>query len=195
MVEANFVHGGMEYPGIVLISDNLMDYETYQNVVIHELCHQWWYGVVGNNQYKFGFLDEGLTDYTTALFYDAHSKYGLTKEKIFTNATNGYTNFCKVYKDVKDNFSTTMLKPLNEFETENEYVYLTYTKGMLMFSGLEDLIGEKRLTKCLRAYFEEYKFKEATPQDLINCLSKNSHRNLQSYINSWLNGDVVLGEF
>lgn len=192
VVEANFIHGGMEYPSLVLISDDLADYETYQNVVIHELCHQWWYGVVGNNQYSYGFLDEGLTDYTTALFYDEFSKYGLNKDKIFANATNGYVNFCKVYKDVKENFSTSMIRKLNEFETENEYVYLTYTKGMLLFADLEDLLGEKRMEKCLKAYYKEFKFKEATPQDLINCFSRASGRNLQSHINSWLGGEVVI---
>ena len=110
IVEANFVHGGMEYPNLVLISDDLADYETYINVVVHELCHQWWYGVVGNNQYTHGFLDEGLTDYNTAKFYSLHSKYGLTSDKIFNNATNGYTTFVKVYGDVKQDFSTSMIR-------------------------------------------------------------------------------------
>lgn len=195
VVESNFVHGGMEYPNLVLISDDLADYETYVNVVVHELCHQWWYGVVGNNQYSYGFLDEGLTDYNTARFYGAYEKYGLTSNKIFNNASNGYVTFTKVYKDVRQDFSTSMIRDLNEFETENEYVYLTYVKSMLMFASLEELIGTKKMDKCIKAYFEEFKFKEATPQDLVNTFSRVSGKNLQSYFDSWFNGEVVLGEF
>lgn len=195
VTQANFVHGGMEYPGIVLISDDLADYETYINVVVHELCHQWWYGVVGNNQYAYGFLDEGLTDYNTAKFYSKHPQYGLTAKQIFTNASNGYATFIKVYGDVKSNFSTSMLRPLNQFETENEYVYLTYVKGMLMFASLEELIGEKKMDKCLKYYYEQNKFKVATPEDLIDAFSRVSGKNLQNYFDSWFNGDVVIGNF
>ena len=195
VVEANFVHGGMEYPNIVLISDSLADYETYINVVVHELCHQWWYGVVGNNQYKYGFLDEGLTDYNTAKFYETYPKYGLNANKIFNNATNGYVTFTKVYGDVKKDFSTSMLRSLNEFETENEYVYLTYVKGMLMFASLEQIIGTKKMDKCIKYYFDQFKFKEATPQDLANCFSRASKKNLYSFFSSWFDGEVVIDSF
>lgn len=195
IAEANFVHGGMEYPGLVLISDSLADYETYINVVIHELCHQWWYGVVGNNQYTYGFLDEGLTDYCTAKFYEKHPAYGLSQNQIFTNASNGYATFVKVYGDVRENFSTKMIRRLDEFETENEYVYLTYVKGMLMFASLEDLIGEKKMEKCIKFYFEQNKFKEATPEDLIDAFSRASRKNLQNYFDAWFNGDVIIGDF
>lgn len=196
VVEANFVHGGMEYPNLVLISDDLIDYQTYINVVVHELCHQWWYGVVGNNQYKYGFLDEGLTDYNTAKFYDAHPEYGVKSKTIFANATSSYATFEKVYADVKkENFSTSMLKSLNEFETENEYVYLSYVKGMLMFAELENVLGAKKLDKCLKYYYQEHMFSEVVPQDLVDCFCKKGNKNLQSFFDSWFNGNVVLREF
>ncbi len=195
VVEANFVHGGMEYPNIVLISDDLSDYETYINVVVHELCHQWWYGVVGNNQYTYGFLDEGLTDYNTAKFYDAHPEYGLSSTKIFNNAANGYATFEKVYGDVKENFSTAMLRRLDEFETENEYVYLSYVKGMLMFASLEDMLGQTKMDRCLKTYYKANKFAEATPESLVDAFVKTSGKNLYGFFDSWFNGEVVIGQF
>lgn len=196
VAEANFVHGGMEYPNIVLISDDLADYDTYINVVVHELCHQWWYGIVGNNQYTYGFLDEGLTDYNTAKFYDAYPQYGMTSQNIFNNAANGYATFTKIYTDVQgENFSTSMIRKLNEFKTESEYVYLTYVKGMLMFASLEDLLGTSKMDKCLKVYYNNNKFLEATPDDLVSAFVKTSGKNLYSFFNSWFNGEVVIGEF
>ncbi len=191
--EANFVHGGMEYPNLVLVSDCLADQDTYNNVVVHELCHQWWYGIVGNNQYKYGFLDEGLTDFTTALFYDEYPEYGHSSSEIFNNATKMYVNFVKVYKDVVPNFSTNMIRSLNQFSTENEYVYLSYVKGMLLFANLKDLLGTSKMTKCLSYYFECNKFKEATPDDLVFAFNKASGKNLTSFFNSWFNGEEVIG--
>ena len=195
IVEADFVHGGMEYPALILISDDLPDYETYVNVVVHELCHQWWYGVVGNNQYLYGFLDEGLTDYTTAMFYEKHPKYGLTKKEIFKNATNSYAFFCKVYEDVVPDFSTKMVRPLNEYATENEYVYLCYVKGMLLFGSLDEMLGEKTMTKCLKHFYQSFKFKEATADDLIDCFCSASGKNLKSFFDSWLNGKEITIDF
>lgn len=190
--EANFVHGGMEYPNLVLISDDLIDGDTFANVVVHELCHQWWYGVVGNNQYIYGFLDEGLTDFNTALFYDEYPEYNHTSEEIFANASSMYSNFEKVYKDVVADFSSGMIRRLDEFATENEYVYLTYVKGMLMFSNLNDMLGERTMTKCLKYYFECNKFKEATPDSLVTAFNKASGKNLTSFFDSWFDGKVVV---
>ena len=98
-------------------------------------------------------------------------------------------------KAVKKDFSTKMIKRLDEFETENEYVYLTYVKGMVMFASLEEIIGTKKMDKCIKYYYEQFMFKEATPQDLVNCFSKKSGKNLQSFFDSWFNGEVVIGTF
>ncbi|MBE7082374.1 MAG: M1 family metallopeptidase [Clostridiales bacterium] len=195
VVQANFVHGGMEYPNLVLISDECPDFDTHINVVVHELCHQWWYGVVGNNQYKYGFLDEGLTDYNTAMFYDTYPNYNLSSETIFNNATKSYVHFEKVYNDVVPNFSTSMLRSLNEFDTESEYAYLCYTKSMLMFASLKDMLGERRLNKCIKFYYEQNKFAEATPDDLVNCFSRASGQDLSSFFKAWFDGEVIMGEF
>ena len=188
VVEANFVHGGMEYPNLVLISDELVDYETYINVVIHEVCHQWWYGVVGNDEYSYGFLDEGLTDYTTARFYDYYPEYGISSKEIFFNALKSYANFVKIYGDVRDDFSTNMQRKLCDFETENEYVYISYVKGMLLFASLQDMLGIKKIDKCLKYYYDCNKYKEATPNDLIMAFNLASGRDFTSYFYSWFNG-------
>lgn len=192
--EANFVHGGMEYPNLVLISDDLNDGDIYKNVVVHELCHQWWYGLVGNNQYLYGFLDEGLTDFNTALFYDEYPEYNHTSSEIFANASKSYANFVRVYSGVVPDFSTKMIRKLNEFPTESEYTYVAYVKGMLMFSNLNDLLGTKKMTKCLKYYFECNKYKEATPQDLITAYNKASGKDLTSFFESWLEGRVSVVE-
>ena len=57
--EASFVHGGMEYPNLVYISDAVLEKSDYLNVIVHEIAHQWWYGVVGNNQYKYRCPEKG----------------------------------------------------------------------------------------------------------------------------------------
>ena len=55
-----FMFGGMEYPGLVFISDSIEDEIEYKKVIVHEIAHQWWYSVVGNDESKEAWLDESL---------------------------------------------------------------------------------------------------------------------------------------
>ena len=192
VVESNFVHGGMEYPNLVMISDNLEKYEDYQNTIIHEIAHQWWYGMVGNNEYDYGWLDEGLTEYTTALFYEKNSNYNLKYDDIINSANSSYCMFVEVYTDIFGTVDTSMNRALNEYKTEPEYIYISYVKGTLLFDSLRDIVGSKTFFKCLKAYFKTYQGKNATPFDLINCFEKTSLRDLESFFNSWLDGTVVV---
>ncbi|MCP4412246.1 MAG: M1 family metallopeptidase, partial [Gammaproteobacteria bacterium] len=62
--------GGMEYPGIVFINTNYNPdyYQSYfRGVVIHEIAHNWFYGLLGSNQTEFEWLDEGFTQFAEIL--------------------------------------------------------------------------------------------------------------------------------
>ena len=122
-------------------------------------------------QYLYGFLDEGLTDFNTALFYDEYPEYNHSSKEIFSNAEKSYANFVKVFSEVVPNFSTKMVRKLNEFATENEYVYVAYIKGMLMFSNLNDLLGAKKMTKCIKYYFAAFALIASVRAGTILCRS------------------------
>ena len=192
VVKSNFCYGGMEYPNIVLISDAIDNEEEYKYVIVHELAHQWWYGLVGNNQYENAWVDEGLTEYSTALFYEKNSEYKLKYNTIIENATSSYKYFVEIYKRVYPDFDTSMNRKINEFNTEPEYIYLTYTKGMLMFDALRDYLGKSKFEKCLKFYYNEYRYKNVTAEELIECFSKKSRVNLESFFKSWILGKMVI---
>ena len=85
-----------------------------------------------------------------------------------------------------------MDRKLNEYNTEPEYVYIAYVKGMLMFDGLREIIGTKKFMKGLQVYYNNYQGKNAVPQNLIDCFEKSSGTNLESFFDSWINGKVVI---
>lgn len=191
IVKANFVHGGMEFPNIVLISDNLVNQIDYNYVIVHEIAHQWWYGVVGNDEYNHAWQDEGLAEYSSLLFYKKNTSYGENFNDMLTSANNSYKLFEDVYARVQGSVDSRMERPLCEFETEPEYVQCTYTKGVLMFNNISDLIGEKKFIKALKEYCQKFKFKNAKPEDLIAIFVDFGGRKMENLINSWLNGNVV----
>ena len=192
VVKSNFLHGGMEYPMLVYVSDQIANENEYNNVIIHEIAHQWWYGLVGNNELKFGFIDEGLAEYSTALFYELNDGYGTTKDEVIGNALSSYLLYCDVYHDVYGKLNTSINRDIKTFNTETEYVYLTYVKGLLMFDAISEVVGQKKMNKCLKGLFEDWCYFEVTPEGMIESFEKHSHRKLRSFITSWLDGSVVL---
>lgn len=62
---------GMEYPGIVTVGSifgHPVNSKSLKNMVVHEIAHQWFYGVINNDPYKEAWLDEGFTNFTEKLF-------------------------------------------------------------------------------------------------------------------------------
>lgn len=192
VVETNFVHGGMEYPNMVLISDALSDYDTYKMVVIHELLHQWWYSAVGNNQFDYGWIDEGLTEFCTIYYYEKHPDQNKTMDDLIKSATQNYLTFVKVYKSIQNTVDTSMNRPLDAFNTEPEYVYNTYVKGTLMFSTIYNVVGEKNFVKALKYYYNKNVYEIANDKEIISCFSKGIGKNLENLFDSWLTGKVVI---
>ena len=192
VVKANFVHGGMEYPNLVLISDDVSEKADYINVIVHEIAHQWWYGLVGNNEYAYGWLDEGLTEYSTNLFYQENPEYNINADEIIKNTTSSFANFVELYTSVLGSVDTSMNRALDEYDTEPEYVYVTYVKGMLFFDELRNILGHKEFMACLKDYFETYKFQNVKPEHLLGSFEKTSHTDLSGFFDSWISGKVLI---
>ena len=193
VVETGFLYGGMEYPNLVMISDSLDKYDDYTITIIHEIAHQWWYGVVGNNQFDYGWLDESLAEYSVVVFYENNPEYEIKREICVQNAITSYTLFVDVYKDVFKEIDTSMNRKLNQYDTEPEYTYAAYVKGMIMFDDIRNLIGDKNFFDSLKNYYKKMGGQNATPANLIQIFEDTSHKRLKSIFESYLDGTAIIG--
>lgn len=191
IVKTDFIYGGMEYPNLVMISADIENVDDYMNVIVHETAHQWWYGLVGNDEYQYPWLDEALTEYSTLLFYDNNDGYNLTHSQMLNAYKSNYTLFITVYQDVLGDIDTSM-RAIDEYDTEPEYTYCTYVKGVLMYESLYQLIGEDKFLDGLKNYFNSKKYTNATPEDLISSFESASKTELDSFFDSWISGKVVI---
>ena len=110
-------------------------------------CHQF-----GNNEYEEAWLDESLTEYSAALFFEAHEEYGLNYNDIISGAETTYRTFLDVYESVLGEVDESMNRNLSEFATEPEYVNNIYTKGVLLYDNLRETLGDSKFMKCLKKY-------------------------------------------
>lgn len=187
-VETQFLQGGMEYPGLAMLSDALAP-DIYREAIVHETAHQWWYAAVGNDEVRYPWLDEGLTEFSTSTFYRENPSYEVDYEKRIADALGAYVLYFDAFKTASSD--TSMTRKVCDYESPFEYTYMTYVKGELMFESLRSVIGDEKFFAGLRDYYASYKFKAAKPDDLIGCMEKAAGRDLKGFFDSWTEGKVA----
>ena len=190
VVQTEFLQGGMEYPTLSFISDKLNE-SLYIDAVIHETAHQWWYGIVGNNEVDNAWLDEALAEYSTTLFYKLCPDYSVDFEKRISDAMTSYLLYIDLYKPGAA-ADTSMDRTLAEYSGAMEYTYMTYVKGQLMLDNLRRTIGDDAFFAALKSYATDNYLKIAVPDNLIACFEKASARELKGYFASWVEGRVQI---
>ncbi len=187
-----FLYGGMEYPNLVFVSDSTASKEECYKVVVHEIAHQWWYGVVGNNETKEAWLDESLSEYSAALFFKDHPKYGLKYEDFVSQAMSSYLLYVDVISTIRGDVNTKMNLSVNEYQNDYEYSYMVYIKGVIMFDSLKNMVGEDKVVAGLKKYYGDNKFKIATKQNFYDAFKSACHKDLEGFFEGFLDGSTII---
>lgn len=168
--ETDLYFGGMEYGGFATISSALRQ-EERTAVVAHETAHQWWYASVGSDQANCAWQDEGLAEYSVALFFENHPAYGVGYRDFVAASENAYRNYFNVQSQLSGEVDTGMSRPLSGYSGEYEYRILAYDKGVVLFDRLRETMGDRKFFSSLRSYAAKYAGKLASEYDLIGCFS------------------------
>ena len=190
VVQTPFIQGGMEFTALTYIGADL-DSAAYKEVIVHETAHQWWQTVVGNNEIKHPFIDEGLAEYSTVLFYEAHPEYGYTRENLIKSAEQTYKLYCSVYEKITGDTDTTMTRAVPEYTSEYEYVNISYVKACIMFDYLRQAVGDGKFFAGLKHFYDENEYKTATPESLIGAFER-AGANSNGFFESFFDGKVII---
>ena len=190
VVKTPFMQGGMEYPNLVMVSSLLTDDSEKTKVIVHEIAHQWWYSLVGVNEITNALIDEGLSEYSTFLFFDSHPEFGQTLENLVLDAEDGYNLYLEVFRSIGLSVNTKMNLAVNHYQSEYEYTYMVYVRGALMYNYLAKELGQKELTLALKNFVKKFCFKVANIDDLISCFRNKAKA--RKIIDDFLNGNSYL---
>ncbi len=190
VAETGLPYGGMEYPMLSMISSALAETQR-PFAVVHETAHQWWYASVGSDQFGEAWQDEGLAEWTTALFMDSHPQYGVSYRDTVNASEKSYRAFFSVSSQVNGEADTRMSRPLTAYSGLYEYRNIAYDKGVILFDRLRDVAGEQKLVKGLKNYAAEYEGKMATPAGLVACLTSAGIR-AEELLRSFTEGKCVI---
>lgn len=166
IAESDLYFGGMEYCGFATIASALKKERVF--VVAHETAHQWWYASIGSNQAECAWQDEGLAEYSVALFFERNSKYGVNYKDIVSLSERAYRNYFSVKSQLSDQPNTGMSRPLNDFSGDYEYRVLSYDKGVILLDRLRGTTGDRRFFFTLKNYAKDYAGRLASEYDFIS---------------------------
>ena len=183
--------GGMEYPNITVIG-NASSAEELEVVIVHEVGHNWFYGILGSNERVHGWMDEGMNTLNEIRY--VQTKYP-DNTRLSDMVLNGRFHFDELDHHDQSDFFYRLTASFGEdqpIETRSEeftqanYATIMYSKTGLVFYYLKDYLGEELFDKCMHAYFEEWKFKHPQPEDMRATLERVSGKDL-----TWLFVDLI----
>jgi len=177
---------GMEYPTITVVSAGGND-ESLKQVIVHEVGHNWFQGILASNERIHPWQDEGMNSYIEGRSLQAIAE----KENRLKNG--GKTSIKKNGKGITistaqaldwgfkyaESFNNDQaIDGTSEEYTDWNYGIIVYAKTAMAFRNLQSYLGTERFDKCMHAYFDRWKFKHPYPEDLQAVFEENAGENL-----------------
>lgn len=181
--------GGMEYPTITVISAT-----SIESVIVHEVGHNWFYGILGFNERRYPFLDEGINS-----FYDHRYSYEIKNEFPFfgpiSETKNKHDNKAMSQLAYMIPAFFDMDQPMNlhsEDYSKITYGTIIYEKMPEALIYLENYLGREDFDIAMKSFYEKWKFKHPQPNDFETHLRNSTDKNLDWFFDGIIetNGKV-----
>ena len=169
--------GGMEYPMCTLITAE-GSLKGLISVTVHESIHSWFQGILGTNESKYEWMDEGFCSY---------AQYEVLNYLYDKNVLNPLLRQYKSYYRLANSEFQEPLSTHSDFYNLN-YVYgvNAYSKGSVFLNQLGYIIGSEKLKSGMKKYFDQWKFKHPTPTDFKKVMEYESNLELDWYFEQFI---------
>lgn len=169
--------GGMEYAMCTLMLGN-GTLEGILGTATHELGHSWFQHILASNESKHSWMDEGFTTYI-----EDSALNELKGDKKEANPFKGtYAAYYSLVNSGKEQPQTTHG---DRYDENRPYSISSYVKGCIFLAQLEYVIGKENLDATLKRYFNDFKFKHPTPNDIKRTAERVSGAELDWYLIDW----------
>jgi aminopeptidase N len=164
----------------VVINQQLYEFggPFFQHAIAHEVAHQWWYGLVGNDQVNEPWLDEAITNYSAIFYWEA------VEADMVDQVIEGY--FLDPYETIKEaGQDRAVVGPVSDF-AERDYNIIVYSKGPLFFKALREEVGDDVYLKIMQTYYHKYRYQITTGDDLLTIIEQVSNKDIDPLFEQWM---------
>lgn len=182
--------GGMEYPMLI------MDGYDSEGLVVHEIGHDWFYGIFGNDELDEAWLDEGFTTFQTRWYQETRypNREDREEKDNFTDFEKHNLPWLSRTEADKIDALAYMVTSANEpiavhsqdFIHQRSYRQNVYTKASLVLQILRDYLGEKRFMAGMHLYYQRFALKHPDASDYIKAMEDGSGEDLDWFFDQWL---------
>ena len=179
---------GMEYPTITAIGHTQQP-KMLEQVIMHEVGHNWFYGMLGFNERRYPYLDEGINTFSEIRYiqdkYAGNNKLhqmlgideGLAGVLGADHVNYRYLHAISYLMLARQNVDQQTNLTSSEFNLAN-YAGITYSKTGLAFLHLMNYLGEDQFNTIMQEFLREWKFKHPYPSDLEKAFRTHTDKNL-----------------
>jgi hypothetical protein len=167
--------GGTEFPMMV------MDGSAGLGLILHEVGHNYTMGVLANNEWREGFLDEGFTSFQTSWFAETHggeSEYPALEANI-------------VFDDL-DRWSQPVSMISERYRDFFIYNEMIYDRAQLFYEQLRYVVGDETMRRILRTYYARWKLKHVNEQAFREVCEEVSGQDMGWLFGQWLHGTPLI---
>ncbi len=179
--------GGMEYPTITVIGSFPMPL-LLEEVIMHEVGHNWFYGILGFNERDYPYLDEGINSFSE--FRYLNTKYNRERYLYEMMGQKKLAEIVNVAEVPLEKYylllmlMTTRLNTDQPINTHSEdfvsinYGVIGYHKSALSYYYLMHYLGEEKFNEIMQGFYTDWKFKHPGPKDLQAAFEDNTKKEL-----------------
>ncbi|MFQ5604604.1 MAG: M1 family aminopeptidase [bacterium] len=196
-VTHGLLRGGMEYPMLVMNSSER------ESLILHEVGHIYFFGILGNNEWKEAWLDEGFTSFQTRWYMESrYGKWGFDRQASLKRAnwlqkhrparTSRGRNRDTALFYMNSGHNEPISKPAHTFLDGAGYSINAYTKGAFFYDMLRYVVGDEIFKKICHEYFSRWKFKHVNRARFQKVCEDVSGMDLQWFFDQWLDKTMTV---
>lgn len=170
---------GIELPGFVLIEQAFFTVSSdYERLVVHEVAHQWFYGVIGNDVQNHAWVDEGITSYSQVLYQEAlyGTQAGINEKRIFVD------DYAALKTKKQDG---AVDRPVSEM-SDYQYGVLSYSKAALYVDAIRSTIGANAFSAALKSYYTTNRYAIVDGTAFVRAVQGSCDCDIQPLYNQWI---------
>ena len=173
---SNIIAGGMEFPMLTLIGDyNERSDSALYYVTVHELGHMWYPMIVGNDERRYSWMDEGTTTFNE----------NQARKDFFPGVNHDIPDQETYAEMALSGDEGEMMRRSDYHYTRDAFTVASYSKPASALVALRGLLGDETFARAYQTYMNRWAYKHPYPWDLFNTFASVSGRDLDWFWRSW----------